>query len=400
MRNKALWQWTGLNAHGEVKHGLMWAGNRHQALLNLHQIAIIPVNIKRRQIKRSHWNTRYSSDIIQQLGTLLQAGLPLSQGLALLAEQHPSPQWQALLQDLAHQLEQGVSFSEALQQWPETFSALYIAMIKAGELTGKLEYCCFHLARQQKSQLQLAAKVKKAIRYPLMILALAAMVVVAMTGFVLPEFAAIYRTFNTPLPALTVAVMALSSLIQHTYWLMGVVILLPVFLKTRLRNNNRWLLWRAQCLLRMPAVGALIRGQRLSQIFTVLALTQGAGIPFLTALTSVIQTLTCPWWRSIIQKIHDDIASGSTIWLAFHQSAAFTPLCQQLIRTGETSGALDTMLDNLAQHHNESTHKKADDLASVLEPALLIVTGIIIGTLVVAMYLPVFHLGDAINGMG
>lgn len=400
MLNKQLWQWTALNTQGEVKHGFMWADNRPHALLKLHRIAVVPVHIKRRQIKRAHWNSRYSSDVIGQLGTLLQAGLPLSHGLALLAEQHPSQQWQALLQDLAHQLEQGVAFSEALQQWPETFPALYIAMIKAGELTGKLEYCCFHLARQQKSQYQLAVKVKKAIRYPLMILALAVMIVVAMTGFVLPEFAAIYRTFNTPLPGLTVAVMAFSSLLQRTYWLVGVVILLLWFLKMLLRHNQRWLLWRARCLLKLPGVGALIRGQRLSQIFTVLALTQGAGIPFLTALTSVMQTLTCPWWRSIIQKIHDDITSGGAIWLAFRQSAAFTPLCQQLIRTGEASGALDTMLDNLAQHHNDSTLKKADDLASVLEPALLMVTGIIIGTLVVAMYLPVFHLGDAISGMG
>ena len=138
----------------------------------------------------------------------------------------------------------------------------------------------------------------------------------------------------------------------------------------------------------------------LSQIFTVLSLTQRAGIAFLQGLETVEETLSCPWWREVITRLHHDVAQGCTIWQAMENSGVFTPLCLQLVRTGEASGALDEMLENLARHHNESTQNLAENLTSMLEPLLLIVTGLIIGTLVVAMYLPIFHLGDAISGAG
>jgi len=144
-------------------------------------------------------------------------------------------------------------------------------------------------------------------------------------------------------------------------------------------------------------IGPLVRGQKLSQIFTVLSLTQQAGIAFIQGLESTEETLECPFWQEKLQAIRHRIMQGLPIWSALNEAEIFTPLCIQLVRTGEASGALDTMLSNLAQHHNEQTFQQADNLASLLEPVLLIVTGLIIGTLVVAMYLPIFHLGDAMS---
>ena len=110
------------------------------------------------------------------------------------------------------------------------------------------------------------------------------------------------------------------------------------------------------------------------------------------------RTLACPWWRQLIGEIAGSVSRGSTIWQALEASPVFTPLCRQLVRTGETSGALDNMLENLADYHTQQTHQQADNLASLLEPVMLLVTGVIIGTLVVAMYLPIFNLGDALGG--
>lgn len=138
----------------------------------------------------------------------------------------------------------------------------------------------------------------------------------------------------------------------------------------------------------------------LSQIYTVLALTQNAGIPFLQGLISVEATLNCPWWRNEVRVIGKYVESGSAVWQAMEKSSVFTPLCRQLVRTGEVSGSLDKMLENLADYHSKQTHRQADNLATLLEPLMLLVTGIIIGTLVVAMYLPIFQLGDAISGAG
>lgn len=395
-----LWHWQGLNANGERLHGAIWASHRPAALVALQQQRITVVTLKRRNINTSLWRAQHSCMVISQLSTLLQAGLTLSDSLKLLAQQHPLAQWRALLAALSERLAQGVSLSEGLQQWPQAFPPLYLAMIHTGEITGKLEQCCLELVRQQKAQLLLAAKVKKALRYPIIILSLAALVVMAMTGFVLPEFTAIYRTFNTPLPTLTLAVMAMAAFVERWFIVLLVLPLIPVVISAVLKNHPPWQRIRQQILLSLPLLGKLARGQKLSQIFTVLALTQRAGIAFLQGLETVEVTLTCPWWRDIICQLHQDIAEGCAIWQAMEKSQVFTPLCLQLVRTGEASGALDEMLENLARHHDEETQNLAENLTSLLEPALLIVTGLIIGTLVVAMYLPIFHLGDAISGMG
>jgi protein transport protein HofC len=398
MASKQLWYWRGLTADGDPRQGLVWVEDKLAALECAREDGVHPLMLKRRAIRPSQWRAQYSSELMQQLATLLQAGLTLSESLHLLAEQHPIPQWQALMQDLARQLAQGQSLSLAMQDWPEAFPPLYHAMLQAGEMTGKLDYCCAHLARQQEQQQRLSQKVKKALRYPLMILLLAVLVVIGMSVFVLPEFAAIYRTFNTPLPVLTRWVMAMSSTVQQGLPLLVCLTILPFILRPILQRSSRWQMLRPQLWLALPMVSGLIRGRMLSQIYTVLALTQNAGIPFLQGLESVEKTLTCPWWRSVIHQMGESIAQGSAIWQAMAQQTVFTPLCKQLVRTGEVSGSLDKMLENLAHYHSEQTHQQADNLATILEPVMLLVTGVIIGTLVVAMYLPIFHLGDAISG--
>lgn len=400
MAAKSLWHWSGLNSAGELIQGTSWESQRPEVLLRLQQQQIHLLSLKRQPVRNALWQGEHSSEIMRQLATLLQAGLTLPESLRLLSQQQSSVQWQALLDSLAGKLEQGEPFSAALAQWPDVFPPLYQAMVQTGELTGNLDECCFKLAEQQKAQLLLSRKVKKALRYPLIILALAFVVVLAMVYLVLPEFATIYQTFNTPLPALTRGVIAFAGIMQQCAVPLVLLCLLGTSALTGLRHHHGWLRYRQRMLLACPHMGQLVRGQRLSQIFTVLALTQRSGIAFLQGLESVSNTLTCPWWQEKIQAIHHHVTQGESISSALSGSGMFTPLCIQLVRTGEASGALDTMLLNLAQHHSEQTSQQADNLASLLEPLLLVVTGIIIGTLVVAMYLPIFHLGDAMSGVG
>ncbi|GDH39678.1 type II secretion system protein GspE [Escherichia coli] len=250
------------------------------------------------------------------------------------------------------------------------------------------------------AQRQLTDKVKSALRYPIIILAMAIMVVVAMLHFVLPEFAAIYKTFNTPLPALTQGIMTLADFSGEWSWLLVLFGFLLAIANKLLMRRPTWLIVRQKLLLRIPIMGSLMRGQKLTQIFTILALTQSAGITFLQGVESVRETMRCPYWVQLLTQIQHDISNGHPIWLALKNTGEFSPLCLQLVRTGEASGSLDLMLDNLAHHHRDNTMALADNLAALLEPALLIITGGIIGTLVVAMYLPIFHLGDAMSGMG
>ncbi|QGN36590.1 protein transport protein HofC [Klebsiella oxytoca] len=400
MATKRLWRWQGIDIQGLPCQGMLWQDNRAGALQMLQRERIIPLTLRRLSVQNTLWHPRHSGEIIRQLAALLQAGLPLAEGLELLAQQQTSPQWQALLQALAKDLAQGISLSDALQKWPEVFPPLYLAMIRTGELTGKLEFCCAQLAHQQREQQRLTEKVKKALRYPVIILSLALLVVMGMLCFVLPEFAAIYQTFNTPLPWLTRAVMGTGiGFTRYWPWL-AVLAVLPVIINRLICQRPSWLLQRQKLLHVLPVFGKLLCGQRLSQIFTVLALTQSAGISFLQGLQSVEETVSCPLWRQRLQQVCLRITQGEPIWQALTHSGGFTPLCLQLIRTGEASGSLDTMLENLARHHSEQTHQQADNLATLLEPMMLAITGTIVGVLVVAMYLPIFHLGDAISGMG
>ncbi|MBJ3558191.1 protein transport protein HofC [Salmonella enterica subsp. enterica serovar Derby] len=400
MSAKQLWRWQGINNEGELSEGVLWADTRLLLIQALEQRHITPLRIKRIRVKNSHWSRERSAETIHQLATLLKAGLTLSTGLALLAEQHPSSQWQALLRTLAYDMEQGISLSTSLAKWQHVFPPLYQAMIRTGELTGKLDDCCFELARQQKNQQQLADKVKKALRYPIIIITMAIMVVFAMLQFVLPEFAAIYQTFNTPLPALTRGMIAIADYSSQWGWLAVALTMVSVMTYHVIKQKPYWLILSQKLLLRLPVTGSLVRGQKLTQIFTVLALTQNAGIPFLQGLESVTETLASPFWSQRLAQVHHDISAGKPVWLALKNCGEFSPLCIQLVRTGEASGSLDAMLRNLANHHGEKTLSQAENLAALLEPALLVITGLIIGTLVVAMYLPIFHLGDAMSGVG
>lgn len=392
MAANQLWRWRALTKEGEFQSGTLWATDRNAAFTRLVRSDLHPLALTR-CAQRHRWRPHHCCEMFRQLATLLQAGLTLSHSLQMLAEQHPLKPWQALLQSIADELSEGSPFSESLKKWPEVFSPLHVSMVKTGELTGKLEECCRQLAQQQKAQQQLREKVKKALRYPAIVLTLAVLVVLAMVILVLPEFAAIYKTFNTPLPMLTQMIMGMAAFIQSYVLALFVALLTPLAAAWALRHNPRW----QRMLMHMPVMGALAKGQKLGHIFTVLSLTQQAGIPFLQGLESAEETVESCYWQGILHSVREDIEKGLPVWSSFQKAAIFTPLCIQLLRTGEMSGALDIMLANLARHHTEQTFQRADNLAALLEPVLLIVTGVIIGTLVVAMYLPIFHLGDAMS---
>ena len=309
MAANQLWRWRALTKDGEPRSGTLWATDRNAAFTRLMRNDLHPLTLTR-CAQRNRWRPHHCDEMFHQLATLLQAGLTLSHSLQMLAEQHPLKPWQALLQSIADELSEGCPFSESLKKWPAVFSPLHVSMVKTGELTGKLEVCCRQLAQQQKAQQQLSAKVKKALRYPAIVLTLAVLVVLAMVTLVLPEFAAIYKTFNTPLPVLTQMVMGMAAFMQSYALALFVLLLAPLAVAWALRQNPRW-----QCiLLHTPVMGALAKGQKLGHVFTVLSLTQQAGIPFLQGLESAEETVESQYWQGILRGVREDIEKGLPVW--------------------------------------------------------------------------------------
>lgn len=399
MNKRYLFHWQAMDDSGAVHSGCSFATSARHLIDDIASMQKLPLKISRgRCYRASSWQWQHKVDFIRQLATLLKAGMPLAASLQLLAEGHHDPGWQALLRRLQLSISAGEPFSTALRAWPEVFSPLYSALIHIGELTGALDECCLRLAQQQERQQHLQQKVKKALRYPLFILAVALLVSIAMLVFVLPEFVAIYRSFNAPLPAFTAAVIGISQLLQrHGALAMGVLFTAALLCRWQRSRSAAWQRREQQILLKLPLLSPLYRGGQLSQIYTTLSLTQQAGLTLLQSLQAVETTLTSLLWREAVAALQQHIAAGHPLHQALRAHALFTPLCYQLIKVGEESGSLDTLLARLASWHDARTHQLADTLAAALEPIMMVVIGVIVGGLVVAMYLPVFRLGDALG---
>lgn len=399
MANCRLWHWQAMNQQGEIVMGSWLLTEDQQITTLMAQQQLLPLSCKGGRYYRARdWKTQQKIALMHQLATLLNAGLTLSVGLHLLSEGETHAGWRALLLALQEDVARGTSFSVALAKWPMIFPPLYSALIQVGELTGQLDRCCSQLASQQERHLRLQKKVVTALRYPAFILLVAFTVAIGMLLLVLPEFVAIYQTFNAPLPAFTAAVLTLSATLQQLFVPL-IVVLIGLFAVWRFlrKRHAEWQRREQRWLLKLPLLAKLWRGSLLSQIFTTLTLTQQAGLPLLQGLQAVEQTLTPLLWREAVQQLQGRIASGTQLHQAIADSALFTPLCRQLIKVGEEAGALDSLLARLARWHENQTHELADTLAATLEPVMMIVTGAIVGTLVIAMYLPIFNLGEVIG---
>ena len=398
MANCRLWHWQAINPQGEIVAGSWLLPEEQQIMTVIAQQNLLPLSCQRgKYYLAREWKTQQKIALMQQLATLLKAGLTLSVGLHLLSEGEPHAGWRALLLALQEEVAQGTPFSAALAKWPMIFPPLYPALMQVGELTGQLDRCCSQLASQQERQLRLHKKAAAALRYPAFILLVALAVAMGMLLLVLPEFVAIYHTFNAPLPAFTAAVLFIAGELQRLFVPLALALagLFAVWRYLHMRHPG-WQRREQRWLLRMPLLAPLWRGSLLSQIFTTLTLTQQAGLPLLQGLQAVEQTLTPLLWREALQQLQKRVANGTQLHQAMAEITLFTPLCRQLIKVGEEAGSLDDLLARLAQWHENQTHALADMLAATLEPVMMIVTGSIVGTLVVAMYLPIFNLGAVI----
>lgn len=334
--------------------------------------------------------------VTRQLATMLKAGLSIVDSLHLLIEEHPKPHWQYLLAEIKHQIAKGEPLSQVLTQHSSVFPNLYCEIIAIGELTGQLDMSFEQLALQLEKSLQLQKRIKKAMRYPLFLLSVSIIVALVMLIFVLPKFADIYQNFDTDLPIFTQSIINFSGYLQRT-WLMWFVVFVIVYqfyqryLKTRYKTSIDW--W----ILKLPILGQIIRTTCLTQIFQTITITQQAGIPLLAGLSATANTLYNSHYRTGIYQMIAEIEQGYSFSHVLNQQILFPTLCSQLIRAGEESGTLDYMLGQLANYYQEQNQTLTENLSQVFEPLLMLILALIIGGLIVAMYLPIFQLGDVIH---
>ncbi|MGX8941075.1 protein transport protein HofC [Symbiopectobacterium sp. Eva_TO] len=394
--SQKLYSWLALTSNGELQRGESIGNARQHVYLRLAQRGYQPLRLRYRQtLTQRYWKTTARIALFKQVAALLQAGLPLLNALRLLAEQHELPGWRCLINALADDIAEGESFSDVLRHYPQVFPTLYPTLVAVGEMTGKLDVCCQQLAAQQEKQLQLQKKVKQALRYPGFVLGVSVTLSIIMLIWVLPEFASLYEAFETPLPPLTQCVLALADVVAHRALLLltltvSIVLGYPVCRARSIALRRQ----EERFLLKIPLFGTLIRGEALSYLFTLLALTQRAGLTLPAGLTAA-STLPYVAYQEALIPILRNIEQGDSLQQAMTPySRLFPPPCAQLIRVGEETGALDNMFSQLAQWHQQQTAHRAETLTHTLEPLLIVLVGGIIGTLVIAMYLPIFQFGN------
>ena len=399
MADPALFVWQAIDAQGTLQQGEQLAPHRQAVIEGLIEDGLQPLRVASRgRLGKRYWKPTERTALFQQLAALLQAGLPLMEGLALLAEGHPRAGWRCLLRELARQIADGVPLSQALAAYPGLFPALAVQMMELGELTGNLDHCCRQYALLETRAGKLRQMVGKALRYPLIVSLIALLVCVLMLTLVLPAFAEIYLSFDAPLPWFTQWLMALSSwLVRHGALLLAVLIGAAVGYGVWLRPQPGWRLREQRLMLRLPLARGLIQGGALAQIFFTLALTQQAGLDLLTGLQAAARAVPNLCYQQALLAVREQVLQGVPLHRAISAQPLFTPLCRQLIRVGEESGSLDSLLERLAHWYEQHTFELAEGLAQTLEPVMMLVMGGVIGGLVIAMYLPIFQLGGVMG---
>ena len=333
----------------------------------------------------------------RQLATLLKAGVPLLQAFEVMGRSGCDAAQAALLVRLKQDVASGLGLADALQRHPGWFDTLYCNLVRVGEQSGTLDRQLEQLAGMLEQRLALHKKVRKAMIYPLLLLLTGLGVSAVLLLEVIPQFQSLFAGFDTGLPAFTQWVIDLSTgLGRYAPLLLVGVAMLGLSGRQLYRQHAPARLWISQRVLGLPVFGALLRQAAMARFARSLATSYAAGVPLLDAMGTVAKVSGGELHEHAILRLRQGMANGQGLNQAMATEPLFPPLLVQLVAIGESSGTLDTMLEKAASHYEEQVSQALEQLTSLLEPAIVLVLGLLVGGLVVAMYLPIFQLGSLI----
>ncbi|MEE9417957.1 MAG: type II secretion system F family protein [Desulfatiglandaceae bacterium] len=333
----------------------------------------------------------------RQFSTMIDAGLPLVQGLTILAEQTENRTFKNILKEVVRDVGAGASLAESLGKHPKVFDGLYVNLIAAGELGGILDTILQRLATYIEKLEKLKGQIKSAMTYPIVVVAIAIIVIAVILVFVIPVFEEMFADFGSALPVPTQIVVNLSRFMKGNihYVIGGLVLFLFLFKKYRNTIGGRK---RMDILaLKLPIFGPLIKKFAVARFTRTLGTMISSGVPILGALDIVAKTSGNVVLEEIIYEVRASIAEGQTIAEPLSENDIFPRMVVQMISVGETTGALDAMLEKIADFYDDEVDAAVDALTSMLEPLLMVFLGGSIGGLVIAMYLPIFKMAAAMG---
>jgi type IV pilus assembly protein PilC len=393
-----VFEWEGKDKSGKIVKGEMRAGGEAMVSASLRRQGILVNRVKKRRMSGgSSVKPKDISVFTRQLATMMKAGVPLLQSFDIVARGSTNPRVTKLLNDIRGDVETGTSLSQAFRKHPLHFDALYCNLVEAGEAAGILESLLDRLATYQEKTLAIKQKIKGALTYPVAVLVVAFIVITIIMMFVVPSFKQVFESFGADLPGPTLMVIAMSEFFVDYWW--AIFLLLGgggYFFFESWKRNEKMQKAMDRILLKVPVFGQLVYKSSVARWTRTLSTMFAAGVPLVEALDSVGGAAGNAVFADATEKIQRDVSTGTSLTSSMQSTNVFPVMVLQLTSIGEEAGSLDSMLGKAADIYEEEVDEMVKALSSLMEPIIIVVLGTIVGGIVVAMYLPIFKLGQVV----
>lgn len=395
--------WKGKNRRGQEIQGELEAQNKEEVESKLRSQGILPTKIKKKpkEIEISFLKPKVKiKDIViftRQITTMIEAGLPLVQSLEILSTQTENKTFRKVLSDIKVSVESGSTLSKAMEKHPKIFNTLFVNMINAAELSGNLDVIFTRLATFMEKTMALQRKIKGALFYPVSIIVVAAIVVAILLIKVVPTFASMFSSAGQALPMPTQIVINISNWLRaNIIYLVAGIFITGVVIKQLYTKTAFGRKMFDKLFLKLPVFGDLIRKAAVAKFTRTLGTMLQSGVSILEAMDITAKTAGNVIIEESVNKAKESIKEGKDIATPLAETKVFPPMVVQMIAIGESTGALDTMLYKIADFYDDEVDQAVSNLTALMEPMIMVVLGGLIGGLIVAMYLPIFKLGETI----
>ncbi len=394
--------WKGKNSYGDKRKGEVEATDPAGALAQVKRLRISDPVIKEKP-KDLFENVAFfqpkvsGKDIViftRQLSTMIDAGLPLVQGLEILEKQQANPTFKKALGEIRSDVESGSTLSDSMRKHPKIFDDLFNNMIEAGETGGILDTILTRLSVFMEKSMVLKKKIKGALTYPTVCLAISILILIVILVFVVPVFQSMFEGFGHSLPLPTLIVVAMSEFFKANFIYIFIAFFIISMIVKKIYNTEKGRILMDKAALRAPVFGPLLRKVAVSKFTRTLSTMLSAGVPILEALQVVARTAGNKVIEQAVFRVGDSIAEGRPIAEPLEESGVFPNMVVQMINVGEQVGALDSMLEKIADFYDEEVDQAVENLTAMIEPFMMVFLGGLIGGIVVAMYLPIFKLSS------
>jgi len=400
VKKRYAYTWQGVNRKGKKVSGELQAENINNLKVELRRQGISILKASRKSsglfsFKEKKIKPMDIAVISRQIATMLNAGVPVVQSLEIIAKSNESTAMRALMGEIAAEVATGTPLSDSLRKHPIYFDDLYCDLISSGEQSGALDTIYDRIATYLEKAEALKSKIKKAMFYPAMVVAVSIVVTLILLLYVIPQFKDIFASFGAELPAFTLAVLGVSDFVSEFWYIViGICFGLPFLYLRSLKTSQKLQHFTEKTLLKVPAIGNILHKGAMARFARTLSTTFAAGIPLVDSLTSSAGASGNIVYKKAILDIRNEVIAGLQMHVAMRTTTLFPDMVTQMVMIGEESGSLDDMLAKVANIFEQQVDDAVDGLTSLIEPMIMVVLGTVIGGLVIAMYLPIFEMGS------